>query len=130
MLTALNFFPKVASGCPVEYCGRKGDGVCRLAGDAFSAGPPLGLQWQVGVFPMGQPSVDYSIFTPLFGSPAETVPFLLVVTQMKLTHWDFSPQVGNTLAGCGGGGCQPLWMGNHDIGYTPGPACSALSTGN
>ena len=105
MLTTLNF-SKVAGGCPVEYCGRKSDGVCGLAGDTFPAGPPSGLQWQVGLFPMGQPSVDHSTLTPLFGSPTEMVSFLLVVTQMKLAHWDFSPQVGDTPPSCGSGGCQ------------------------
>ena len=69
---------------------------------------------------MGQPSVDHSIFTPLIGSPTEMVLFPLVIIQTKLIHQDFSPQVGDTPAGCGCRECQPLWMGNHDIGCTPG----------
>ena len=79
---------------------------------------------------MGQPSVDHSVLTFLGGSPAEMVSLVLVVALMKLTHWDFSPWVGNSPANCGGGECWPLWMGNHDICCTPGLACSALSVGD
>ena len=60
--------------------------MCRLVGDALSTGPPPGLYWQVGVSLTGQPSGDHSILTSLFGSPAEMVLLLLVITQMKLTH--------------------------------------------
>ena len=59
--------------------------MCGLAGDTLSAGPPPVLHWWVGVSLTGQPRVEHSILTSL-RSPAETVLFLLVITQMKLTH--------------------------------------------
>ena len=89
LLSTLNFVlctSKVAGGCPAEFCGKTGNGMCGLVGDALSAGCPPGLYLQVGVSPTGQPSRDHSILTSLFGSPAETVLLLLVITQMKLTH--------------------------------------------
>ena len=54
----------------VELCGKTGDRMCRLAGDAFSVGSSPGLcQW--GVSPTGQPEGNHSSWTPLFRSLAK-----------------------------------------------------------
>ena len=104
--------------------------MCGLVSDALSAGPLPGLYWWVGVSLTGQPSGDHSILTCLFGFLVKMVLLLLVITQMKLTCYDFSLLVADNPASCGGRECQMLWMGNHDICCTPGSTCSAPSVGD
>ena len=47
-------------------------GTCRLVGDAFSIGSPLGLCQWVGVSLTGQPEGSHFSWTPLFRSPVKT----------------------------------------------------------
>ena len=103
--------------------------MCGLAGDALSAGPPPELHQWVGVSLTGKLSGDHSILTSLFGSLAEMVLLLLVITQTKLTL-DFSLWVADNPAGHGSRECLMLLMDNHDICCTPGSACNTPSVGD
>ena len=87
LFSTLNFTlcnSRVAGACPVESCGKTGDGMCGLVGDALSTGSPPELHWQVGISLTGQPNGDHSALTSLFGSLAKTVLPHLVITLTKL----------------------------------------------
>ena len=125
----INFDVLKAGSCLFKIHGRVGDGLCRLAGNAFSTSFPQGCNGGQGYSQQGNLGKPFCLqFLVRILSSGSCA--LLKINLREPTQRDHSPQVGNSPASHGSRGCCTSWMGNHDIYCTLGLACSAWFVGD
>ena len=114
----------VMDGSLVKMCGKTGDGMCRLVGDAFSIGSSPGLCQWAGVSPTGQPEGSHFPWTPLFRSPVKTDWFCLSPAG---NYSNYPSLDADSSASQSNRECLMRLMGSCYVCCTPGLACSAPS---